>query len=155
LQNWEKSKKLAKRFQGVFQKKKRKKLGEPFAAHIVSLQRFSILRPFRGPRHAAPLSVRAGFTRLCRWKPDGAASRRRLHHGEYSTARQMLERIIAKEPRRLSAREWRWATWLLREGRDLAAAEQALHAALAIAPQHAEARKNLDILLREKERKES
>ena len=41
---------------------------------------------------------------------------------------------------------------LLQEGRDLAAAERALRDVLALDPQHAEARNNLAVLLRERER---
>jgi hypothetical protein len=40
---------------------------------------------------------------------------------------------------------------LLQEGRDPAAAEQALHAVLELDPQSAEARHNLALLLRERE----
>ncbi len=61
----------------------------------------------------------------------------------------MLEDVIAREPAALLPRVL-LSHVLLQEGRDLAAAEQALVEALALSPEHAEARRNLASLRRQR-----
>jgi tetratricopeptide (TPR) repeat protein len=69
--------------------------------------------------------------------------------GRYGAARALLEEIIHRAPQALSPRV-ALCDVLLQQGTDWAAAEQALRAVLAIAPNHAVCRKNLDVLLRQR-----
>jgi hypothetical protein len=63
--------------------------------------------------------------------------------GGYGAARALLEEIIRRAPQALSPRV-ALCDVLLQQGTDWAAAEQALRAVLAIAPNYAVCRKNLD-----------
>jgi hypothetical protein len=84
---------------------------------------------------------------------EAAVLRARGHLGrrEFDAARHVLEAAVARSP---------GAVWprvilthvLLQEGRDWAAAERALRDVLALDPGHAEARQNLDLLLRQQGR---
>jgi predicted Zn-dependent protease len=73
----------------------------------------------------------------------------RLRHmcGDVAGARRMLEDLIAQQPRRLSPR-LALCNLLLQAG-DWPAAEQALRGVLAIDPNSAVCRKNLETLLRQ------
>ncbi len=81
---------------------------------------------------------------------EGSVLRARGHLGrkEFAAARQLLEETIAQYPQALWPRVI-LSHVLLQEGRDWAAAEQALRDLLALDPNHREARHNLAILLRE------
>jgi GT2 family glycosyltransferase/tetratricopeptide (TPR) repeat protein len=70
---------------------------------------------------------------------------------EYGMARWFLEECIAREPRCVPLRVL-LTHCLLREGRDLAAAEKALRDVLALEPGHQEATRNLELLLRQRGR---
>jgi glycosyltransferase involved in cell wall biosynthesis/predicted Zn-dependent protease len=81
---------------------------------------------------------------------DAAVLRARalLARGEYGPARVLLEGLIARQPEALLP----WVILsdvLLTEGRDWEAAERALRAILALCPDHAEAKQNLAVLLRQ------
>jgi tetratricopeptide (TPR) repeat protein len=86
-----------------------------------------------------------------RLEGDVMTARGELARRDFAAARQRLERVIGEHPR---------AVWprvilshvLLQEGRDLAAAEQALRDVLALDPHHAEARSNLAVLLQNRQR---
>jgi tetratricopeptide (TPR) repeat protein len=67
---------------------------------------------------------------------------------EFAAALTVLDAVLSSHPRCMSALVTR-SHVLLQHGRDRAGAEQALRAVLAIDPNHAESRKNLDLLLRE------
>jgi tetratricopeptide (TPR) repeat protein len=67
---------------------------------------------------------------------------------EFTAARQLLEEAIARSPDAVWPREV-LSYALLQEGRDWVAAEQALRAVLAMAPEHPEARHNLGLLLQQ------
>jgi tetratricopeptide (TPR) repeat protein len=92
-------------------------------------------------------------TVLARLEADGRAvgdagllrARAQLARGDFAGARERLEGLIARDPTALLPRVV-LSHVLLQEGRDLAAAEQALRDVLAIRPDHAEARRNLAIL---------
>ncbi len=71
-----------------------------------------------------------------------------LARREFAAARQLLEGVIAREPRAVYPRQL-LTHMLLQEGKDWAAAEQALRDVLALDPGHAEARSNLAVLLRQ------
>jgi tetratricopeptide (TPR) repeat protein len=75
-------------------------------------------------------------------------ARRHLVQGEFWHARQLLQGVIARFPQALWPRVLLTHAWL-QEGRDWPAAEQALRDVLALDPSHAEARRNLDTLLRQ------
>jgi tetratricopeptide (TPR) repeat protein len=81
---------------------------------------------------------------------EAAVLRARVHlaRQEFAAARQLLEETIARHPRALWPRVLLSHT-RLQEARDWPAAEQALRDVLALAPDHAEARRNLAILRRE------
>ncbi len=70
---------------------------------------------------------------------------------EYPQARQLLEATIVREPRHVWPRVV-LSHALLQEGRDWEAAEQALRAVLALDPDNAGARRNLDVLCKQQER---
>jgi tetratricopeptide (TPR) repeat protein len=84
---------------------------------------------------------------------DAAVLRARMHldRQEFPCARDILRSAIAAHPR---------AVWprvilthvLLQEGRDWQAAEQALRDVLALDPEHKEAQRNLEVLLRQRGR---
>jgi glycosyltransferase involved in cell wall biosynthesis/predicted Zn-dependent protease len=77
--------------------------------------------------------------------------RAHLARGEFADARRLLEGTIRRHPREVWPRVILSHT-LLQEGKDWGAAEQALRDVLALDPQHAEARRNLAILLRQLKR---
>jgi tetratricopeptide (TPR) repeat protein len=79
---------------------------------------------------------------------EAVVLRARSHMGrkEYPAARQLLEAAIAQAPRELPPRVV-LSHCLLQEARDGAAAERALRNVLGLDPDHAEARRNLAILL--------
>jgi Tfp pilus assembly protein PilF len=81
---------------------------------------------------------------------EGAVLRARgqLARREFPAARQTLEKTIVDAPQALWPRVILTHV-LLQEGRDWAAAERALRDVLDIAPNHAEARRNLAVLLRQ------
>jgi tetratricopeptide (TPR) repeat protein len=89
--------------------------------------------------------------------PGGAAEAAVLRaHGllardDLAAARALLERAILADHQALGPRLL-LSRLLLRQGRDLATAERALREVLALEPRHAEARHNLDFLLREMEK---
>jgi tetratricopeptide (TPR) repeat protein len=89
--------------------------------------------------------------------PDGAAeaavvrARACLARREYEPARRLAEVAIAQAPSAVGPRLV-LAEVLVQEGRDPAAAERALREVLALDPTHAEARHNLDRLLRQQGR---
>ena len=84
---------------------------------------------------------------------EGAVLRARglLARRELPAARQTLEKTIVDAPQALWPRVILTHV-LLQEGRDWAAAERALRDVLEIAPNHAEARRNLAVLLRQQGR---
>jgi tetratricopeptide (TPR) repeat protein len=91
--------------------------------------------------------------------PQGAAveaallrARVCLARKDYAPARALLEGAIRRAPQALGPRVL-LSHALLQEGRDPAAAEQALRAILELDPQHPEARHNLALLLQERERR--
>jgi hypothetical protein len=76
-------------------------------------------------------------------------ARAHLARQEFVQARLLLRETIAQAPQAL----WPLVVLsrvLLQEGRDEEAAEQALRDVLAMASNHAEARRNLDVLLQRK-----
>jgi glycosyltransferase involved in cell wall biosynthesis/tetratricopeptide (TPR) repeat protein len=75
--------------------------------------------------------------------------RARAHQarGEFAAALALLDTLLQANPRLLSACIAR-ANVLVEEGRDWVAAEQALRTVLELAPQHAETRRKLDLVLR-------
>src|SRR5439155_15083332 len=75
-------------------------------------------------------------------------ARGHLARQEFVVARQLLEETRARAPEALWPRVL-LSHVLLQEGRDWAAAEQALRDILELAPNHAEARRNLAILLQQ------
>lgn len=79
---------------------------------------------------------------------EAGVLRARLHlaHREFAEASRLLEAAIAQAPQALWPRVIR-SHVLLQQGQDWAAAEQALRDVLALDPHHAEARRNLDVLL--------
>jgi Flp pilus assembly protein TadD len=91
--------------------------------------------------------------RLQTLRPDGTdvqilRARACLVAREFGKARQMLETIIARVPKAICPRVFLTHV-LLQEGRDWPAAEKALRDVLALEPDHAEARSNLEVLLRQ------
>jgi glycosyltransferase involved in cell wall biosynthesis/predicted Zn-dependent protease/predicted O-methyltransferase YrrM len=78
-------------------------------------------------------------------------ARGHLARREFAEARRLLEEVIGRYPREVWPRVILSHT-LLQEGRDWEAAEQALRDVLALDAQHAEARRNLGILLRQLKR---
>jgi tetratricopeptide (TPR) repeat protein len=90
-------------------------------------------------------------------RPDGAAeaavlrARLNLARREFAAARRLLEGVIRQKPESLRPRVV-FSHVLLQEGRDWEAAEQTLREILALDPQHAEARQNLAVLLRQQGR---
>jgi FkbM family methyltransferase len=85
--------------------------------------------------------------------PDAALLRARAHlaRGAFGPARALLEAEAAAHSGAVPPRVV-LSHVLLREGRDPAATEAALRGVLALCPGHAEARHNLDVLLRERGR---
>jgi YD repeat-containing protein len=81
---------------------------------------------------------------------EAAVTRARLllAQKEFAAAEKLLREIISDHPRALWPRVI-LSHALLQEGRDLAAAEQALQDILALDPQHIEARRNLTVLRRQ------
>jgi Tfp pilus assembly protein PilF len=73
-------------------------------------------------------------------------ARGHLERQEFATARGLLEAAIFASPRSVWPRVVLTHV-LLREGGDGAAAERALREVLALDPGHAEARRNLEVLL--------
>jgi tetratricopeptide (TPR) repeat protein len=92
------------------------------------------------------ISVR--LERDCGQGHEAAVLRARGHlaRKEFDRARRLLEATMARVPHSLWPRMLR--NHVLQEGRDWHAAERALRDVLALAPYHAEARHNLDVLLR-------
>jgi GT2 family glycosyltransferase/tetratricopeptide (TPR) repeat protein len=78
-------------------------------------------------------------------------ARGRLARREFDVARRLLEEASAQAPQAVLPRVL-LSHVLLQEGKDWAAAEAALRAVLALAPDHAEARHNLAVLLRQQGR---
>jgi len=74
-----------------------------------------------------------------------------MAHGEFPKAQALLRDTIAVGPHALWPRVV-LSHALIQEGRDLDAAEQALRDVLALDPGNAEARNNLAVLLRNRER---
>jgi tetratricopeptide (TPR) repeat protein len=72
-----------------------------------------------------------------------------LARQEFAEARRILEETIGRHPQALRPRIILTHV-LLQEGKDWAAAEQALRDVLALDPQHKEAQRNLAILLRQR-----
>jgi tetratricopeptide (TPR) repeat protein len=72
-----------------------------------------------------------------------------LKRREFGKARRLLEETITKHPDALEARVLLTHA-LLQEGQDWDGAERALRAVLAIAPDHEETRRNLEVLLRQR-----
>jgi hypothetical protein len=70
-----------------------------------------------------------------------------LARREFRDARHLTESLIAQHPRTLAPRVL-LSHVLPQEGLDRAAAERALREILSLDPSHAEARHNLDVLLR-------
>ncbi|MCI0637436.1 MAG: glycosyltransferase [Gemmataceae bacterium] len=87
--------------------------------------------------------------------PKGASesellrARVRFKKGDFAAARALVTDMIARRPSDLVARVL-LSHVLLKEGRDLDAAERALHDILALDPNHAEARQNLAVLSAQK-----
>jgi GT2 family glycosyltransferase/tetratricopeptide (TPR) repeat protein len=85
--------------------------------------------------------------------PDGAleadvlSARARTERGEFAAARAELEALVAAAPGALGARV-ALTHALLRGGAEPAACERALRAVLALDPNNAQARHNLEVLLR-------
>ncbi len=86
--------------------------------------------------------------------PQGAieaevlCARGHLARREFAAARQLLEQAIRQAPRQVWPRVI-LSHVLLQEGRDWGAAENALRSVLTLDPNHAEARRNLAVLLRQ------
>ncbi len=82
-------------------------------------------------------------------RPDGELLRARAMLGrqEYAAARRSLEETVGRWPQELRPRVLLTHA-LIRAGDDDTALEAALRSVLALDPQHAEARHNLDVLLR-------
>jgi glycosyltransferase involved in cell wall biosynthesis/predicted Zn-dependent protease len=78
-------------------------------------------------------------------------ARGHLARKDFAAARGLLQGAITQAPQALWPRVI-LSHVLLQEGRDLAAAEQALRDVLALEPGHAEARNNLSVLLRQRRR---
>ena len=80
--------------------------------------------------------------------PEAAALsvRRQAAGGDFRTACRHLDEALARHPNSLTLKLVR-SQVLLQEGRDWAAAEQSLRDVLAIAPDHADTRRNLRLLL--------
>jgi tetratricopeptide (TPR) repeat protein len=74
-----------------------------------------------------------------------------LAQREFATVRALLDRFIAQAPQAVWPR-LALSYAYLQEGRDWPAAEQALRAVLELDPEHAEARHNLALLLKQQER---
>jgi tetratricopeptide (TPR) repeat protein len=75
-------------------------------------------------------------------------ARGEMARGDYAAAQRPLRERLAVEPTALMPRVL-LSHALLQEGRDWAGAEEALRDVLAVAPDHAEAKRNLAILLRQ------
>jgi tetratricopeptide (TPR) repeat protein len=75
-------------------------------------------------------------------------ARAEMARGEFAVAQGRLRGLIDRQPAALMPRVL-LSHALLQEGRDWAAAEQALRDVLTLAPDHAESRRNLTILLRQ------
>jgi tetratricopeptide (TPR) repeat protein len=75
-------------------------------------------------------------------------ARAEMARGEFAAAQRRLRGLIEREPTVLMPRVL-LSHALLQQGRDWAAAEQALRDVLSVAPDHAESRRNLAILLRQ------
>ncbi|HJT75610.1 MAG TPA: tetratricopeptide repeat protein, partial [Gemmataceae bacterium] len=80
---------------------------------------------------------------------DVLRARGHLARQEFADARRLLERVIARFPGEVWPRVI-LSHVLLQEGKDWEAAEQALRDVLALQPGHAEARRNLAVLLRQR-----
>jgi tetratricopeptide (TPR) repeat protein len=80
---------------------------------------------------------------------EGSVLRARGHlaRREFAAARSLLEAAIAEAPREVWPRTILSHVYL-QEGEDWAAAERALRDILQLDPQHAEARRNLEVLRR-------
>lgn len=76
-------------------------------------------------------------------------ARAHLARGEFTPAREILQRLIAADPRSPKPRVALSYAYL-QEGSDWAAAEQALRDVLTLDPNHAEARHNLKVLLEQR-----
>jgi tetratricopeptide (TPR) repeat protein len=87
--------------------------------------------------------------------PDGETeaatlrARGHLARRQFGRARAVLQGTIARHPEALRPRVL-LSPVLLQEGQDWPAAEQALHGVLRLAPNHAEARRNLEVLRRQR-----
>jgi GT2 family glycosyltransferase/predicted Zn-dependent protease len=92
-----------------------------------------------------------GLEQSARAPMEAAVFRARGHmaRGEFPAARALLERAVAAAPQALWPRVI-LSHALLQEGKDLDAAERALLDVLALAPDFAEAKQNLAVLVREK-----
>jgi len=76
-------------------------------------------------------------------------ARRFLKEQEFNAARGALGELIEEFPTSIEARQLMSHAYL-QEGRDLQAAEQALHDVLKLDPEHREARHNLAVLVRQR-----
>ncbi|HVS38638.1 MAG TPA: glycosyltransferase [Gemmataceae bacterium] len=100
-----------------------------------------------------PALLEEAAQRLESLSPNGPLEAALLHgrwllaRREFAAARAALEAAVARFPHDLGPRLLMTHV-LLQEGKDLDAAEKALRDVLAMAPEHPEARRNLDILLR-------
>lgn len=88
-----------------------------------------------------------------RFEIDATVLRARGHlaRKEFAAARQLLETAVARAPQNIWLRVFLSHT-LLQEGKDWAAAEQALRDILALDPDNAEAKHNLAVLLKQQGR---
>jgi tetratricopeptide (TPR) repeat protein len=93
-------------------------------------------------------NVTASLSQAPQPNPEGMSLKARalLRRKEFAESRQILEKLIAIRPDALEPRLLLSYTFL-QEGRDLPAAERSLRAILAIAPDHAETRHNLAVLM--------
>ena len=76
--------------------------------------------------------------------------RGQVQRGDLAAARKTLAGVVSQDPSALGPRVL-LSQVLLQEGRDWAAAEQALRDVLEIDPNHAETRHNLHVLLHDSE----
>ena len=83
--------------------------------------------------------------------PDLLQARLLLARQDFAAAKQHLRGLIARHPESLGPRVLMTHA-LLQEGQDWDAAERALRDVLALAPNHAEARRNLEVLLAQRGR---
>ena len=90
------------------------------------------------------------FRKQSTWSQETVilCARGHLARKEYAAARRLVEEVIAREPKAIYPRQLLTHV-LLQEGKDWAAAEQAIRAVLTLDPQHTEARNNLAVLLRQ------